>query len=928
MSARFNRQFALWVLSAVAVVSSRATAAEAVERCAGYPEQSTAQVAPIPAGKMEESQPALRLPADVQPAYEALSLTIDPALARFSGVAAIAIEMETPRSVIWLHGRDLHVIEAHLDLQGGRLPVELTQVTEGGLMRVRLPCLVSGRGLLSITWDAPFNEHLAGLYIAREKGVPYAFTQFEAIDARRAFPCFDEPSFKIPWDIELTVPNEQVAVSNSSIVSETPSEGGKRRVRFGTTPPLPSYLLAFAVGTFDVVTTQPLPPSEVRDRPLQIRGIAPKGRGGELQFALDATRALMPWLENWFGIAYPYDKLDQIAVPDFTYGAMENAGAITYRESLLLYQKGVSGVLTEAAIATTIAHEMAHQWFGDLVTLRWWTDAWLNESFATWMEHKSVEAWRPELRAGIDQLGIVHRAMESDATSTARAIRKPVEDEATIWNQFDDLTYSKGAGLLSMMESWSGPEQFQKGIQHYLRSHVNGGGSSDDLFAALGESSGRYISGPMHSFLDQPGLPIVRVRLSCGVKVKLLLDQSRDLPAGTQAAPLGPLSRPAHWQIPVCAKSGTRGVIRSSCTLLTEEHGELELPGTRCPDWVMPNANGVGYYRFSLDARALEALTNARAQLTVEERASLAANLAAAYSQGTMPAAEVIHALMPFTKDREPEVADALIEVLTDARTRTLDPKLRPALDAFAANLYGPIATRLGWTQADSDSPAARSQRLEVLRFLAETTRDADLRADGLKLGRAYANLEQEDFDAAAVAPDLASLALSLFTQEGGEAVREKLVARLTNSNDSHTRRRILTALSSLREPAITPELLKLSLDPQLKQNERTGILVGQLRHEETRAPAMVWLVAQWDALAAQIPEGTMGGMVGFVAGVGCDSNSITAADTFLRPRAAKIRGANLELEQGLDAARLCKARKEAQGKSLAEFFSRPPSKH
>jgi len=273
-------------------------------------------------------------------------------------------------------------------------------------------------------------------------------------------------------------------------------------------------------------------------------------------------------------------------------------------------------------------------------------------------------------------------------------------------------------------------------------------------------------------------------------------------------------------------------------------------------------------------------------------------------------------------------VADALIEVLTDARTKTLDPRLRPALDAFAGNLYGPIATRLGWTEGDNDSPAARSQRLEVLHFLAETTRDADVRAEGLKLGRGYANLEQDNFEPAAVAPDLASLALSLWVQEGGEGVRQKLVARLTNSGDSHTRRRILIALGSLRDPAVTPELLKLVLDPQLKQNERTSILVAQLRHDETRAPAMVWIVAHWDALAAQIPEETLSGMVGLVAQLGCDSNSITAADSFLRPRAAKIAGASLELEQGLDGARLCKARKEAQGKSLAEFFSRPPSKH
>jgi len=891
------------------------------EQCAQLPPESTAQLTPVPPGSFEELPPNLQLPQDARPTQQAIALNLDPTRPRFSGTTAIGLQFDQPRSVLWLHGRGLHVTEAHLDLQGARLPVDYQQLSEGGLVRARLPCQVQGRALLSISWDAPFNEHLAGLYISREKDIPYIYSQFEAIEARRAFPSFDEPAFKIPFDIELTVPAQDVAVSNGSIIAQSPAEDGARTIRFATTPPLPTYLLAFAVGPFDVVVPAPLAPTAVRDHPLPIRGIAPQGRGPELAFALEATAQLLPRLEAWFGIPFPYEKLDQIAVPDFTHGAMENAGAITYREGDLLYRKETDGERAQEGIASVIAHEMAHQWFGDLVTLRWWTDAWLNESFATWMEAKAVESWRPDLRAAARQQGGVQTAMAADATTTARAIRRPVEEESEIWSQFDGLTYSKGAGLLRMVESFVGPEPFRIGIQRYLLAHKNGSGSSDDLLSALSEAAGRDLRGPMSGFLDAAGVPLVRAKLVCGGKVRVQLEQSRALPPGAQASEA---MRAQRWQIPVCLRAGVRGESRSACTLLSDEKGEVELSGTRCPDWVMPNAGGLGYYRFALAPNELQALTAGRAQLGELERASLASNLGAAYVLGTQSASEAIQALSLFAHDREPEVSAALMGVLGDAHENTLESRLRPALEAYARHIYQPLAEKLGWSEQPGEAPAARQERSDVLRFLAYVGRDPAVRKEAARLGRAYANLNGDSFDGSAVSPELAALALSMAVQEGGEEMRQKLVARLVNTDEPAIRARILGALGDQREPAVTPQLLQLTFDPQLHKNERTRLLLTQLTHQETRAATSMWLVAHWDALEAALAPEAMGALVRQLAQLACNRNDLSAAESFLKPRVEKLPAAALDLVQGLEVARLCIARREGQGKSLEAFFSKP----
>ena len=885
---------------------------------------ATDTLAPIPSplpASLVEAPPALRLPDDVHPQHTALSLSLDPSQPRFSGSAVIALELTRPRATLWLHGRDLHVTEVWLDTAGTRLPATWEQVNEDGLAKVSLPCLVSGRAALHVAWDAAFGSQLSGLYLAKEAGEAYVFSQFEATDARRAIPAFDDPLFKSPWDLELTVRASDIAVTNTPQIAQEPAEGGKKRLRFATTRPLPSYLLAFAVGPFDVVVPPPLPPNEVRKRPLQIRGLAPKGRGPELAFALQAGGELLVWLERWFGSEYPYEKLDHIAVPDFTYGAMENAGAITYRESLLLYTEGKSSPESQASIGGVMAHEMAHQWFGDLVTLRWWTDAWLNESFATWLGTKAAQAWRPALRAEVELLRAIHAAMDEDALGSSRAIRKPVLKMQDVWNQFDGLTYQKGASVLGMFERWMGAAKMQTGVRRYLDDHRDGGGSSDDLLAAFSAAAGTEVAAPFRTFLEQAGVPLVRAELVCrGRTARVLLAQQRQAKIGSETTAE---QRAQRWQLPVCVRAGIGHEVHESCTLLTERTGELSLPGAKCPDWVMPNSGAAGYYTWTLAGRELERLAFVLPKLPVRERMSFAYSLQAAWASGYIPGDQVLAAVEALARDEDGAVSGAPMRLLHDLREEVVRPAQRPQLEAFARELYRPAAKRLGWVPAAGEEPKVRRQRESVLGFLADTGRDPEVRAEAARRGRAYANLSGDGFDAAAVAPGLALTALAVAVQEGDEALFAALEARLATVEDAAVRTRILSALGSTRDPKLGARALRLSLDPRLRRNERGQPVEAQLSHPENREAAWEFLDQKWDDLVAQVQERYAVSMATSAVVAFCDGAKAQQLADKLAARVAKLPGADLEMVQALEAAKLCAASAAAHRKQVEAFLAK-----
>lgn len=854
--------------------------------------------------------PLGRLPTDIQPRHYALELTIDPKKERFSGAVDIDVDVAHPRRIVFLHGEKLHVTKVTLTPEGGSA-IEGTyrEVHPSGVAAIELANNApAGHSKLRLEWDAAFGRALKGLYRVDRNNSSYAFTQFEAISAREAFPCFDEPAFKTTFDVTLVVPDDAVAFANTK---ETARKGG--RVTFARTQPLPSYLLAWGVGPLDVVDAKPIPPNAVRKTPLPFRAIAAKGRGKDLAYAVANTGAILATLEDYFGIPYPYDKLDIIAVPDRE-GAMENAGAVTFAEFLLLVDEKTATLQQKRAYAGVMAHELAHQWFGDLVTMPWWDDIWLNEAFATWMGTRATQLWRPETNAELFLLERVQDAMGVDALLNARAVRQPIESEHDITNAFDSITYQKGAAVLSMFERYVGRDTFQKGIRSYLDAHRHDVATSDDLLAALSAASGKDVAKPFRTFLDRPGVPFLDVRVDCA---KVSIAQSRYFPLGSKG------DSKQTWQAPICLKYPVGGALKETCTLATNEKSEVALETKECPAWVMPNADAAGYFRFGMPKEQLSTLlTKAWPKLTTRERLGVADAVRAGFSRGTSRAADVFDDLAPMANDPFPSVATAPFGMAMTARDWLFSTDLRPKVEAWAQKLYAKTGASLGWVPSKTESPERTILRGSVLSFLAFTARDPVVRAEAAKRGRAFIGFgKDEKLHPEAVDANLAGVALAVAADEGGAQFFDALLAQLERSDDQVIRGRLLGALGSVTSPEVSKRARELTLDPRLHLNEVLVPLSVQLQMIETRDAAWAYLREHFDAIVGRLSRARSGGLPYYLRF--CDDAHANEVEAFFAPKIGALDGGPRNLANTLESIRLCAARRKAHEENMRAYFAK-----
>jgi alanyl aminopeptidase len=530
-----------------------------------------------------------------------------------------------------------------------------------------------------------------------------------------------------------------------------------------------------------------------------------------------------------------------------------------------------------------------------------------------------IDAVAPEYRPGVVLLEEVQAAMGQDSLVSARRIRQPIESDHDVANAFDDITYSKGAGVLAMFERWLGEDAFRSGIRLYLERHRFGSASAADLLAALSEASGRDAAPAFATFLDQPGLPQIEVTPLCDGTPRLALRQSRYLPVGSTGA------REGLWQVPVCARYGGAGGARETCTLLTEPGGVLRLEAGECPAWVLPNADGAGYYRWTLPPADLARLrTVGFAELTDRERLSLADSLAAAFAAATLPAADVLAALAPLAGDASRAVAVAPMEPLRFVRDYAAPEALRPAVGAFAASLYGPVAERLGWEPRAGEDGETTLLRARVLEFLALEMEDAAVRREAARRGREVAGVGRPGgFRPEAVSPELLDLVLAAAVQEAGAPVFDALLAALRASDDGLLRARLLGALGAARDPALAERARSLALDPELRVQETLRPLWSQMERPETRRAAWDWLLAHWDALLPRLSERSSGDLP-WLASSFCEAGDAERVEAELAPRVAALPGGPRNLAGAVESIRLCVARAAAQRESAAAFFTRP----
>ncbi len=855
--------------------------------------------------------PSGKLPENAAPTRYALQLRIDPRQDSFGGEVRIRVALAAPSERLWLHARDIRLgAFAVSDAQGRQIPARAILHPQQGMLEVRFEKSLPEQELeLSIAYEAPFNRKLEGLYKVEVGEDAYALTQMEPISARFAFPGFDEPRFKTPFDLSLTVPASAVALANTRPIGEEKSADGRwKTLRFATTKPLPTYLIAFAVGPWEVVEGKPIAPNAVRKEPLPLRGIGPRGSRGRFAWALETAAEIVPFFEHYTAQAYPFDKLDLLAAPDFSAGAMENAGLIIYRDAALLSDQHSPAERFRGVFGIN-AHEIAHQWYGDLVTVPWWDDIWLNEAFATWGANKAALALHPEYRNDLSSVEGRGRAMGEDSLLSARRIRQPIEGDGDIQTAFDGITYAKGASVLSMFEHWVGEETFREGMRRYLARRAFGSGSSDDLIAALAAASGKgeAFATSMRSFLDQPGIPLISARLECGDRgAKLALAQSRYLPFGVRAA------GDERWSLPVCLRYGRAGGSDTQCVLLDQAAQHYPVAGT-CPEWLLPNADARGYYRFDAGAEGFAALGAASAQLAPAEQLVYADALGAGLFGGGVAPAAVLDAMPGLAGSPLPQVATALVPAYQWISKHALAPAQRAALADWAATLYRPRMDELGWRARGSDSSETRALRTRLAELLALTLHDPAARAALAAQGRAALALDgaARGVDLRRAEPDLLESALKVTVQDGGEAAFEAARRAFEASRVSSDRYALLAALGSSTDPSLAAKARDYGLSAAVQLGEMARLYEAQMAQPENRAATWRWLGERFEAYRVRLSPFAQYRMPATFAEGRCSAAEAEQLDAFFAPRLAGLIGGERGLRQTLERVRQCAALRE-----------------
>ncbi len=855
-----------------------------------------------PAFAQQGPPPQGRLSNLVAPIAYRLHFTVNPDAPGFTGHTEIDLTVSAPTQSIYIHGRDLTI--THAEARTGKMaadPAQYSKVLPTGVARLIFERpLSAGRHTLVIDYTAKYQEGQAdGLYRVKVGQDYYAYTQFESIDARRAFPSFDEPGHKTPFSVSITSPKGEKVFSNTNETSATPLGAMTRHV-FGPTKPLPTYLVALAVGPFDVETTT-VAPNSVRSTPLTLRGIAERGQGKRLAFTMANAPKLVGLLEQYFQVAYPYEKLDLMASPIMG-GAMENAGLIIYDDTIILIDPYAppSHLL---GLGSVIAHEVAHQWFGDLVTPYWWTDIWLNESFATWAAEKVATQWNPKAGAGVADLAAALDAMKLDSLGHGRPIRQPIATNSEIDSAFDSITYEKGGQVLRMMEGFVGEEAFQKGVHLHLTKHAYSNATSDEFFTSIEQGSGNDAVIPaFRSFVGQQGVPLVTIarRADGGFDLK----QERYRPIGV--AP----GAPQLWNIPLCMRSGEG----RRCALVSGPTGTLPpLFGTA--PFVVPNADGNGYYRFDLDHAGWDALIAAAPKLPATEAMTVGDSLWSSFAAGRAPFIQVLDGARSLAGHSERFAAVWIPGQMEDLAETAFDAQDRLAYGRFVAALFRPRLAELGLNPAPGAYAAEGNERRALRRVLATymalTARDPATRATLARAGRASLA-----GNAAALDPDYRGLALTIAVQDGGATVVQTVFDRMVASNDPLFRRQAGGALGSVDNAALAPKVLALSADPRLRGREPLYLIGGLTSHATTRDQGYDYAVKNFDRLiksASLISSFTLGIGSGY-----CSENRARAVDAALRPKIKQFNLSPLELDRSVETIRQCAAFKAAKGAEVS----------
>ncbi len=842
-----------------------------------------------------------RLPDSVLPETYDLTFAPDLGKATFSADETIHVTLLKATSSVTLNAAELAFQQVSITVAGPtqQATVSLDPTKEQATLTVAKE-LPAGPAEIHIRFTGVLNDKLRGFYLSKSDRRNYAVTQFESTDARRAFPSFDEPAFKAVFRITLTIDKGDTAISNGKIISDTPGPGdNKHTVKFSPSPKMSSYLVAMLVGDFVC--------REGAADGIPIRVCSLPEKKDMTAYALEASENILKFYDTYYAIKYPYGKLDHIVFPDFSAGAMENVAAITYRDSDLLIDEKTASYDAKQQVASVIAHEMAHQWFGDLVTMKWWNDIWLNEGFATWMSWKPLEAWKPEWNMRQQEIGETLGALSADSVPSVRTIRANADTPADIQALFDGIAYGKAASVLRMVEAYVGPEVFQKGVNAYLAKHAYANATAEDFWNQITETSGKPVDKIMKSFTEQPGAPLVSVKTECkGDKTEVTLRQERYV---SDAAKMNAGSEEI-WPVPVnLLPSATKQPVYH---LLTKREETVELPG--CSAWVYANAGARGYYRSSYEPAAFAKMSSqVETAFSAEERDRFPADAWALVRVGRLNIGDYLNLLQKMQGERSREVLQTMIGHIPEIHDKFVTEADRPAFEKWVRDFLTPIAKDLGETPVSGEPAERQALRGDVFAMLAQYGRDPQL------IAKARATADQYMNDPQAVNAELAGKALLISAMNGDAALYNQYVSHLKAAKTPEEYGFYLQALGFFPEATLAKRTYDMVLGPDVK-NQDMYALYFPLINYRTQAEAWELFKADFPSIMKKVDASDAVGLAQ-IAGAFCDAKLRDDSQQFFVEQ--KLPGTERILQNAKDQVNACIQVRNLQQKNLSTYLER-----
>ena len=854
-----------------------------------------------------------RLPRTVTPTRYDLRLTPDLTTSTFDGEEIIAVTVTEPTAEVWLNAAELAISEATIGRDGGpihRGTVSLEEERERCCLRFG-ETIAPGTWRLRLVFRGTLNDKLRGFYRSTYKDQTgatrtLAATQFEATDARRAFPCWDEPGFKAVFSTTLVIDPALTAVSNSAIVSER-VEGGKKVVAFADTIKMSTYLVAFVVGELEATD-----PVMIGGTPLRVWCVPGKRRLAG--FGREIGAASLASFEAYYGLPYAGDKLDLLAIPDFAAGAMENFGAITFRETALLVDETAATHGELERIADVVAHENAHMWFGDLVTMDWWNGIWLNEAFATFMEMLAVDAWKPEWQRWTTFGVSRSAAFAVDGLHSTRSIEFPVGAPREADAMFDVLTYEKGAAVLRMLEQYLGPDVFREGVREYLRRHAYANAETGDLWAALGRASGEAIPALMDGWIFRPGYPIVSARLEKG---QLVLHQQRFtyLPEPLPSVP-GRAAAPAvdpdqRWHVPVQVRLGGERTSHVERVLLTEREARLPLPGA--VDAIVVNEGGHGFYRVRYSRDLLEGLLRRLPDgLAPIERFNLVGDAWASTLAGLMPVEEYLDLTAAFRGERDKNVWVVLVGSLT-ALNRIILPADRAGLERLVRDRIGGVVEELGWEPRPGEDELRRQLRGDSIRALGILGNDPAIQAQAAERYTAHRR------GAAGVDPNVLPSLIAILAHVGDAARYDEFYQAFRAATTPQEEQRYLYALTGFRPRPLVERTLAKTINGEIRTQDAPFVARSMLMMVHSRELAWDFVRATWDTMDRLYPKHGLRRLAEGVIGLATPELE-QSVHAFFSERRIDLGGKTLE--QYLEQLRIAVTLRSRDGAKLSAYLA------